>query len=63
MTELLTNLGSKKLVMSVVGLFGVQSIDALAADQKALALGAIVVAFLVSQGFADGMSRKYSAKA
>ena len=57
--DLISNLGSKKLLATIAGMFGLANVPDLDGQMQAYGVIAIAVAYLVAQGFADGMSKKY----
>ena len=59
--KLISNLGSKKFLAFIAGFFGLEGIEI---DSETKAWGLVILAgsYLISQGFADGLSKKYASK-
>ena len=58
MKNLLTNLGSKKLLITVAGLLGISNLADVDSAAKAWAMAIVCAAYAVAQGFADGLAKK-----
>ncbi len=58
MKNLLDNLASKKLLVTVAGLLGIGNLADVDSTAKAWALAVVCAAYAVAQGFADGLAKK-----
>ncbi len=59
MKNILANLGSKKLLVTVAGLLGIGNMSDIDSSAKAWAMAIVCAAYALAQGLADGMSKKY----